>query len=591
MVRKKRKQERRDDQQDTATKRRKANEPFDGQQDEATMEDQVNQMQRNDPVAKRQWRLYCDVLGDNLYDPAKHDITFLEDFITQFKAGERWDDVQKETVKSIVDQVKEMQRSDPVAKAQWNLYCEVLGENTKDPAKLDTTSIRDFIKQFEEGVRWDDQQDEASMVEQIKKMQRSDPAAKAQWYTYCEVFGGNVRDPARHEDAFLRDFATQYRNGVRWDYQEEDEEEEKEGDAEEAARDEEMPAAARRRRRRGGQGRERPGARARSPPGPPPQWAQPSNIYAREIDGPRRGRSRSRGRGGHSERVPYGKPPRRGMDEDAWQRQREENNRAGAEGRTLYARGLPPSWTTERLEEFFGHQGRVTGSHLLPMKPGQPGRAAFVNFATAEDTISAAQVCDCLKIDEDGERYNLVCSIKGGIGKKVSHVSGFSALSLAKQEKRAAYFSNMPGEFDEEAVRMLCSPHGTVLGAQILKNKAGLPTKSGFAIMSSKEEVEKLIAALDGQMVNGKTLTVAFPTPPKQTRNSGSVDGYFIVEVRGQPPEATALDLQSIMEAQGHSVQTVKIQEGRTAWRSAWPTRIPLHARGGGGHVRSDGQV
>eukprot|EP00435_Cladocopium_sp_Y103_P026597 s3013_g6.t1 len=53
----------------------------------------------------------------------------------------------------------------------------------------------------------------AELVERIKALQRSDPAAKQAWWDYCDNNLQGAKDPNRHEDYTLQDFLTQYESG------------------------------------------------------------------------------------------------------------------------------------------------------------------------------------------------------------------------------------------------------------------------------------------------------------------------------------------------------------------------------------------
>eukprot|EP00420_Gonyaulax_spinifera_P025321 CAMPEP_0197903102 /NCGR_PEP_ID=MMETSP1439-20131203/55115_1 /TAXON_ID=66791 /ORGANISM="Gonyaulax spinifera, Strain CCMP409" /LENGTH=60 /DNA_ID=CAMNT_0043524191 /DNA_START=71 /DNA_END=250 /DNA_ORIENTATION=+ len=52
--------------------------------------------------------------------------------------------------------------------------------------------------------------DKANLVEQIKSIQRSDPAAKQEWWAYCETHLEGVKDPNRHDASTLRYFLSNY---------------------------------------------------------------------------------------------------------------------------------------------------------------------------------------------------------------------------------------------------------------------------------------------------------------------------------------------------------------------------------------------
>merc|ERR1719183_2709696 len=54
----------------------------------------------------------------------------------------------------------------------------------------------------------------ANLVAQVKEIQRSDPAGKMAWWKYADEQGGAVRDPAKHEAAFLEEFISQYKSGA-----------------------------------------------------------------------------------------------------------------------------------------------------------------------------------------------------------------------------------------------------------------------------------------------------------------------------------------------------------------------------------------
>ena len=53
----------------------------------------------------------------------------------------------------------------------------------------------------------------AGLVEQIKGMQRSDPVGRQTWWDYCEMHLGGVKDPNRHDEATLATFVNLYNSG------------------------------------------------------------------------------------------------------------------------------------------------------------------------------------------------------------------------------------------------------------------------------------------------------------------------------------------------------------------------------------------
>lgn len=54
---------------------------------------------------------------------------------------------------------------------------------------------------------------QASLVDKIKEMQRTDEAAKLQWWAHCDSAGGGIRDPAKQTARFLEHFINEYEKG------------------------------------------------------------------------------------------------------------------------------------------------------------------------------------------------------------------------------------------------------------------------------------------------------------------------------------------------------------------------------------------
>lgn len=105
---------------------------------------------------------------------------------------------------ALVQQIKEMQRSDPTAKEQWGEYCTAEGGNVRDPSKHEAKFIRAFIKSFNAGVRYDCSA--SNLADLFKEGQRKAPDWKLAWSLYAQVHGGGNKDPAKQDEAVLIGF-------------------------------------------------------------------------------------------------------------------------------------------------------------------------------------------------------------------------------------------------------------------------------------------------------------------------------------------------------------------------------------------------
>jgi RNA recognition motif-containing protein len=68
--------------------------------------------------------------------------------------------------------------------------------------------------------------------------------------------------------------------------------------------------------------------------------------------------------------------------------------------------------------------------------------------------------------------------------------------------------------------------HGTVLEVNLLSDRAtGRPRGFGFVTMSTPDEAEKAISALNGASMDGRALTVNIAKPREERSGGGSSQG------------------------------------------------------------------
>ena len=83
------------------------------------------------------------------------------------------------------------------------------------------------------------------------------------------------------------------------------------------------------------------------------------------------------------------------------------------------------------------------------------------------------------------------------------------------------YVGNLTYGVTDSTLEQMFAPHGTVQSAQVIVDRATGQSKGfGFVEMSSYQEAEAAIAALNGQQVDGRTLTVN-EAKPREERGGG----------------------------------------------------------------------
>src|SRR5262245_52036651 len=87
------------------------------------------------------------------------------------------------------------------------------------------------------------------------------------------------------------------------------------------------------------------------------------------------------------------------------------------------------------------------------------------------------------------------------------------------------YVGNLPFSTTEEDLRTEFGKHGTVVGAQIIKDR-DTGRSRGFGFVEMSDGAEAAITALNGAMFQGRTLTVNEARPREERRGNGGGGGY-----------------------------------------------------------------
>jgi cold-inducible RNA-binding protein len=88
------------------------------------------------------------------------------------------------------------------------------------------------------------------------------------------------------------------------------------------------------------------------------------------------------------------------------------------------------------------------------------------------------------------------------------------------------YVGNLSFNTTEAQVQELFSAYGTVRSAQLINDRdTGRPKGFGFVEMGSDQEADAAAAALNGQMVDGRALTVNEAKPKESRPRTGGFGG------------------------------------------------------------------
>jgi len=128
----------------------------------------------------------------------------------------------------LVRRVKTLQRKDEVQRRQWWRWCEAMGEGVRDPRRHTSEFLHEFLQALATDnipkielrseraravMEMNAPNIEGNTLEaiaaRIKLNQRQSHDWKKAWWRYCDRFASGVRDPMRHDVAFLLEFLKQ----------------------------------------------------------------------------------------------------------------------------------------------------------------------------------------------------------------------------------------------------------------------------------------------------------------------------------------------------------------------------------------------
>src|SRR3954463_228168 len=90
------------------------------------------------------------------------------------------------------------------------------------------------------------------------------------------------------------------------------------------------------------------------------------------------------------------------------------------------------------------------------------------------------------------------------------------------------YVGGLPYSTTDQQLQELFSPHGSVASAKVITDKfTGQSRGFGFVEMSTPEEANAAIAALNGTQMDGRTLTVNEAKPQEPRSGGGGGGGRF----------------------------------------------------------------
>ncbi|KAK6924755.1 RNA recognition motif domain [Dillenia turbinata] len=167
----------------------------------------------------------------------------------------------------------------------------------------------------------------------------------------------------------------------------------------------------------------------------------------------------------------------------------------------VFVGNLPYEIDSQKLAEIFNEAGVVDAAEIIYNRETDRSRGfGFVTMNTVEEAEKAVEMFDRYEV----EGRLLTVNKASPRGSPPPRPRRFSEPAFR------IYVGNLPWEVDGAQLEQLFSEHGRVVDARVVSDrKSGQSRGFGFVTMSSETELNDAIAALDGQVLSGRSIRVS----------------------------------------------------------------------------------
>ncbi|KAH9946093.1 polyadenylate binding protein [Epithele typhae] len=175
----------------------------------------------------------------------------------------------------------------------------------------------------------------------------------------------------------------------------------------------------------------------------------------------------------------------------------------------IYVKNLDPEVTQDEFVELFEQFGKVTSAVVQVDDEGRSRGFGFVNFDTHEEAAKAVEVL------HDSEHHGRKLFVSRAQKKAEREEELRKSYEQAKMEKMSKYqgvnlyIKNLEDEVDDDHLRQVFEPFGSITSAKVMRDEKGTSKGFGFVCFSSPDEATKAVAEMNNKMIGSKPLYVS----------------------------------------------------------------------------------
>ncbi|CAL5016051.1 unnamed protein product [Urochloa decumbens] len=181
--------------------------------------------------------------------------------------------------------------------------------------------------------------------------------------------------------------------------------------------------------------------------------------------------------------------------------------------RVMYSNRDPSSRRSGSANIFikiFGEYGTITSAVVMIGMDGKSKCFGFINFENPDAAARAVQELNGKKIN-DKEWYVGRAQKKSEREMELKRRFEQSLKDAAdKYQGLNLYLKNLDDSIGDDQLRELFSNFGKITSCKVMRDQNGLSKGSGFVAFSTREEASHALTDMNGKMISGKPLYVAF---------------------------------------------------------------------------------
>ncbi|KAK3144322.1 hypothetical protein QOZ80_4AG0311510 [Eleusine coracana subsp. coracana] len=191
-------------------------------------------------------------------------------------------------------------------------------------------------------------------------------------------------------------------------------------------------------------------------------------------------------------------------------KQERDNSVDKAKFNNVFVKNLSESTTKEDLIKTFGEYGNITSAVVMLGSDGKSRCFGFINFENPDDAARAVQELNGKKIN-DKEVYVGRAQKKSEREMELKRRFEQSMKDAAdKYQGLNLYLKNLDDSIGDDQLRELFANFGKITSCKVMRDQNGLSKGSGFVAFSTRDEAAQALNEMNGKMISGKPLYVAF---------------------------------------------------------------------------------